>query len=473
MNSSQKFEIGVIGLGTMGRNLLMNLAEHGYPAIGLDKDSGKSELVRKAASAKLPMDATENVRAFIERLRTPRAIILLVPAGAPVDAVIAELTPLLAPGDLIMDAGNSHFKETDRREKALVAKGIHFFGMGVSGGEAGARFGPSIMPGGNRDAYARVQPILEAIAAHVKGSPCVSYMGPGSAGHYVKMVHNGIEYGLMQLIAETYALMKTALSMSDDQCHEVYRQWNGSELNSYLLEITANIFLKEDEKTGRRLIDVIRDVAKQKGTGMWVCQDAMELQVPVPTIDAAVTARDLSSFAADRAQANATLYGPDKKLSVESTRVLEQLRESYYASSIITFAQGMAQLQRASVAYHYELNLETVARIWRGGCIIRAAVLEPMMVAYHKNPRLSHLLLDPYLAGEVGKRQLDLRGTIQTAVGLGIPVPALMASLGYYDGYRSLWLPANLIQAQRDYFGAHTFERIDEPGTFHADWTVQ
>jgi len=393
-----------------------------------------------------------------------------VPAGAAVDGVLNEISPLLSPGDLVIDAGNSHFKDTEIREKLLNKKDICFFGMGVSGGELGARNGPSIMPGGNKEAYERVRPILESISAHVNGEPCVTYLGPGSSGHYVKMVHNGIEYGLMQLIAETYYLMKTALKMSDEECHEIYQDWNKSELNSYLLEITAQIFLKRDEKTDLRLIDVVLDVAKQKGTGKWTCQDAMELQVPVPSIDAAVAARDLSTFEADRKIAHATLCEPDLVEPFERAPFLNQLRSAYYVSSLITFAQGMALLQKASATYHYDLNLESVARIWRGGCIIRAAVLEPIMSAYHRSAQLSNLLLDSHIGGEVGKRQADLRAVVQISAGLGFPVPAMMASLAYYDSYRSAWLPANLIQAQRDYFGAHTYERVDEAGVFHSDW---
>jgi len=465
-----EYDMGIIGLGTMGRNLLLNIADHGFSAIGLDQDQNKVNLVGHEPKTIASFGATHDLEIFVSQLRKPRAVLLLVPAGEPLDRVLDEITPLLVPGDLVIDAGNSHFKDTDGREKNLAKKGICFFGMGVSGGEAGARKGPSLMPGGDATAYERVRPIFEAIAAKVDGKPCVTYLGPRSSGHYVKMVHNGIEYGLMQLIAETYYLMKSALHLSDDECHAVYREWNSSELNSYLLEITSKIFLKEDEKTHKRLIDVILDVAKQKGTGMWTCQNAMELQVPVPTLDAAVAMRDFSTFDTDRKQANTSLIGPAFNPSFKRAELINQLKNAYYGSSIMTYAQGMGLLQKASTFYQYDLNLEAIARIWRGGCIIRAGVLEEIASAFHRMPELTNLLLDPHLGGEVGKRENDLRNIVQIAASFGFPIPAMMASLSYYDAYRSSWLPANLIQAQRDYFGAHTYERIDQNGSFHSDW---
>lgn len=468
MNSN--YEIGVIGLGTMGRNLLLNIACHGYSAIGLDKDKAKVTLLQNEAKKIANVEATQDVKLFMNGLRKPRALLLLVPAGPAVDGVLSELSLFLSSGDLVIDAGNSHYKDTDRREKSHAENGIHFFGMGVSGGEAGARNGPSLMPGGNKDAYERVRPILESVAAKVNGEPCVTYLGPRSSGHYVKMVHNGIEYGLMQLIAETYYLMKSTLGLSNDECHDIYQDWNKSELSSYLLEITAQIFLKKDEKTDKRLIENILDVAKQKGTGKWTCQDAMELHVPVPTIDAAVGVRDLSTFKEERKKAYSIFAGHQIKSPLDRKSFLSQLSNAYYVSSIITYSQGMALLQRASTAYRYNLNMESVARIWRGGCIIRAAVLEPIMSAYRESSQLSHLLFDPHLSEEIINRQHDLRTIIQTSVGFGFPIPAMMASLSYYDSYRSPWLPTNLTQAQRDYFGAHTYERVDEPGTFHSQW---
>jgi 6-phosphogluconate dehydrogenase len=470
---NNEYEVGIVGLGTMGRNLMLNIADHGYDVIGLVRDESKVKSLPANGKTGANIKATQDKKVFLDSLRKPRAILLLVPAGAAIDEVINDLSPQLQVGDLVIDAGNSHFTDTNRREKALAEKGFHFFGMGVSGGEAGARNGPSIMPGGNKEAYERIRPVLEAIAAKVNGDPCATYLGPRSTGHYVKMVHNGIEYGLMQLIAETYHLMKAALKLSDDECHDVYKQWNGSELSSYLLEITAQIFLKKDDKSDGRLIDAVRDVAKQKGTGKWVCQDAMELQVPLPTIDAAVGLRDLSILETDRKTAHHLFDALSANLPIERTPFLSRLRNAYYLSSIITFAQGMALLQKASATYGYELNLEVVARIWRGGCIIRADLLETIMAAYQTTPHLTNLLFDPKLEVKVGKYQADLRAVVQAAAGLGFPVPALMASLAYYDSFRSSWLPSNLIQAQRDYFGAHTYERNDQSGTFHSNWESQ
>jgi 6-phosphogluconate dehydrogenase len=467
-----EYEIGIIGLGAMGRNLFLNMAEHGFSVIGLDKDQDKCIKTKAEALslAETQTEATVDVVTFIKQLRKPRAVLLLVPAGVAVDAVLSEVVPLLSEGDIVIDAGNSHFKETNRREVELAKKEIHFFGTGVSGGEEGARHGPCLMPGGNKLAYERVRPIFEAIAAKVKGESCVAYLGPHSAGHYVKMVHNGIEYGLMQLIAECYALLKKAQKLSDDECAKVFQEWSkSSETNSYLLEITAQIFSKKDDLSDKRLIDMILDVARQKGTGKWTCQDAMDLQVPVPTIDAAVAMRDLSIFKDDRIKAHEALMAPDIYMGVHST-FHEQLQRAYHAACILTFAQGLVLLQKASEHYKYDLNLQSVAKIWRGGCIIRTALLESIALVYEASPQLSNLLLDAEIRDCIGKYQADLRVIVQTATAVGISAPGLMASLAYYDGVRSSWLPANLIQAQRDYFGAHRYERTDIPGSFHADW---
>jgi 6-phosphogluconate dehydrogenase len=462
-------EIGMVGLGVMGRNLLMNMVDHGYSAAGYDKDLSKVRALQKEAKGR-DVCAAESMEEFIGSLRTPRAVMMLVPAGPPVDSVIRDLLPHLSPGDLIIDGGNSHFTDTDLRGKTLAEKGIQYLGVGVSGGEFGARHGPSMMPGGAKEAYERVRPILEAAAAKVDGDPCVTYLGPGSAGHYVKMVHNGIEYGLMQLIAETYELMKRGLGLSDDRLHAVYADWNQAELNGYLMEITASIFCQTDDKTGKRLIDVILDEAKQKGTGMWTSQDAMELEVPVPTIDVAVAMRNLSIYEDEREAASESLGGPSPLFEGERADFLERLRNALYAAMIVTYAQGMAQLRVASSAYNYGLNLEDVARIWRGGCIIRAALLGKITAAYHAQPGLSNLLADPHLGQAVAARQDDLRAVVRAAAEMGIPTPGLMVSLAYFDGDRSAWLPANLIQAQRDFFGAHTYERIDAKGKFHTQW---
>jgi 6-phosphogluconate dehydrogenase len=471
---NKECDIGVIGLGAMGLNLLMNISDHGFHVSGLVRDKLKAEAAEVQLKDRSHASVTSDLQEFLGSLRKPRVVLLLVQAGAIVDAAINEISPFLSENDLIIDAGNSHFKDTDVREEALAKKGFHFFGIGVSGGEAGARHGPSIMPGGDKQAYERVRPILEAISAHVNGEPCVTYLGPHSAGHYVKMVHNGIEYGLMQQIAESYQLMKTGLQMSNEDCHKVFLEWSQSELNSYLLEITAQILQTIDPKTGDHLIDLIRDVAKQKGTGSWMCQDAMEIQVPVPTIDAAVAARDLSAFDEDRKKAAETLLGPVQSRPAQNLKerkaFLDQLKNAFYAGSVITFSQAMALLLKASSDHKYDLNLESIARIWRGGCIIRASLLEPIMTAFHKTPELTNLLLEKNLGHEVVERESDLRSVVQTAVVWGLPAPALMASLAYYDGLRAKWLGANLIQAQRDYFGAHTYERVDEKGTFHTHW---
>jgi 6-phosphogluconate dehydrogenase len=466
---AEEYEIGMVGLGVMGRNFLLNMADHGYSVAGYDRDSSKVEALRDQVERR-DIRGVESLEEFIGMLRRPRAVMMLVPAGNAVDSVIRDVLPHLEPGDLIIDGGNSYYKDTDLRAKTLADKDILYLGVGISGGESGARHGPSMMPGGGVDAYERVQPIFEAAAAHVNGDACVTYLGPGSAGHYVKMVHNGIEYGVMQLIGETYDLMKRGLGLNDDELHAVYHRWNQAELNGYLMEITANIFLHVDEKTGKRLIDVILDAAKQKGTGKWTSQDAMDLPVPVPTIDIAVAMRNMSAFEEERVAASKVLGGPKSPFSGDRHSFINQLRNALYAAMIVTYSQGMVQLRHASEAHEYDLNLESVARIWRGGCIIRAAVLEDIRTAYRKQPDLPNLLMDRHFGQEVMKRQADLRGVVRAAAELGIPTPGLMMSLAYFDGYRSDWLPANLIQAQRDYFGAHTYERIDDKGTFHTQW---
>jgi 6-phosphogluconate dehydrogenase len=465
----QSDEIGMVGLGVMGRNFVLNMADHGFCVAGYDKDLAKVVALREEATARKVRGA-EDLEGFIASLRRPRAVMLLVPAGAPVDSVIKDLLPHLERGDLIVDAGNSHFKDTDVRAAKLAAKGISFLGVGVSGGEEGARHGPSIMPGGPKEAYERVRLIFEAAAAQVNGEPCVTWLGPGSAGHFVKMVHNGIEYGLMQLIAETYDLMKRGLGLSDDELHEFYAGWNQGELAGYLVEITGHIFSKQDEKTGKRLIDEILDVAKQKGTGMWTSECALELQVPVPTIDAAVAMRNLSMRESDRTAASVALPRPATPFTGNRGVFLQKLSRALFAGTIITYAQGMALLTGASNRYAYGLDLSAVARIWRGGCIIRAAVLEHIREAYHIQPGLPNLLLDPELGKTVMAHQEDLRNVVAMAAQLGLPAPGLMSALSYLDAYRSTWLPANLIQAQRDYFGAHTYERTDAKGAFHTEW---
>ena len=465
----QRYEIGMVGLGVMGRNLVLNMADHGNSVAGYDKDATKVAALRQEAENR-DIRGAADIKEFIGMLRRPRAIMMLVPAGAPVDSVINDLLAHLQPGDLIIDGGNSYFKDTDVRARILMAKGIPFLGVGVSGGEEGARHGPSIMPGGPKEAYERVRPVFEAAAAKVNGDPCVTWLGPGSAGHFVKMVHNGIEYGVMQLLAETYDLMKRVWGLNDDEMHEVFALWDKGELNGYLVEITSHIFSRQDEKTGKRRIDEILDVAKQKGTGMWTSQSAMELQVPIPTIDLAVAMRDVSVLAKEREQAGAIYLRPVRRFTADRDTFLAQLSRALYAGMMITYAQGLALLLVASAKYEYHLDLEAVARIWRGGCIIRAALLEDIGAAFHARRDLPNLLLDPNLSSKVLEHQEDLRQVACLAAESGVPAPGLMVSLGYLDAYRSVWLPANLIQAQRDYFGAHTYERIDAKGTFHTEW---
>ncbi|MGA9033047.1 MAG: NADP-dependent phosphogluconate dehydrogenase [Sulfuricaulis sp.] len=468
----QRCEMGMVGLGVMGRNLVLNMADHGSSVAGYDKDQAKVDALRKEAAERNVRSAT-NIVDFIALLRKPRAIMMLVPAGPPVDSVIKELLPHLEKGDLIIDAGNSYFKDTDLRARTLTANGIQFLGVGVSGGEEGARHGPSIMPGGSKEAYERVRPVFEAAAAKVNGDPCVTWLGPGSAGHFVKMVHNGIEYGVMQLIAETYDLMKRGLGLNDDEMHEVYALWNKGELSSYLVEITSQIFSKQDEKTGERLIDEILDVARQKGTGMWTSQSAMELQVPIPAIDLAVAMRDLSVLAKEREQASPIYLRPMRRFAGDQNLLLAQLGRALFTGMITVYAQGMALLAVASEKYEYHLDLEAVVRIWRGGCIIRAALLEDICAAFHARCDLPNLLLDANLSRKVMEHQEDLRRVVCQAAESGVPTPGLMVSLSYLDAYRSAWLPANLTQAQRDYFGAHTYERIDAKGVFHTKWEAE
>jgi 6-phosphogluconate dehydrogenase len=467
---NQGCDIGLIGLGVMGGNLVLNMADHGFSVAVYNRTIEKTQAFIKNKVRERDIQAGYTLAEFVGLLRKPRAILMLVQAGTPVDAVIEELLSHLEPGDLLIDGGNSNFRDTNRRSKSLAEKGFLYLGMGISGGEYGARHGPSMMPGGSKEAYERVLSILEATAAKVDGEPCVTFLGFTSAGHYVKMVHNGIEYGLMELIAETYDLMKRGLGLTNDELHVVYNKWNQGELKSYLIEITAQIFLQRDDKTDKRLIDMILDEAKQKGTGKWTSWGAMDLQVPTPTVDAAVMMRDLSGYKVERKIAAQMIHGPKTTFKGDRDRFISQLRNALYASMIITYTQGMALLKQASNAYGYGLNLEAVARIWRGGCIIRAALLEDIRTSYQKQPGLVNLLMDPHLSEEVMAQQGDLREVVSVAANLGLPAPGLMVSLAYFDGYRSAWLPANLTQAQRDYFGAHTYERVDKKGVFHTQW---
>jgi 6-phosphogluconate dehydrogenase len=467
----EAYEFGIIGLGVMGRNLLLNMADHGFAVAGFDMDAQKVSLLKSEISAEHIVQGTTQVLQFVNLLRKPRAIVLLVPAGKHVDMAIESLLPNLQEGDIVIDGGNTFFPDTNRRAIALAEKKIHFFGMGVSGGEKGARYGPSMMPGGDKQAYQRLRYVFEAIAAKVDNEPCVAYMGNGSAGHYVKMVHNGIEYGIMQLISEVYDIMKRGLGISEEKIQETFEEWNHSELQSFLIEITSEILKKQDDYTKQLLVNLISDTARAKGTGKWTSQNAMELQVPVPVIDAAVTMRDLSFYKTERTKA--AIHFPAIAFAAgtdELESMIERLKNALYVATVITYAQGMAQLQVASKIYNYEINLEQVAKIWRGGCIIRSASLKDFRLAFAKNPELPNLLLDEEIGKTLQERQNDLRWLIKLSADQGIPIASFMAALSYFDAYRSAILPTNLIQAQRDYFGAHQYERTDREGVFHTQW---
>lgn len=466
----RQHDFGIVGLGVMGRNLLLNMADHGFSVAGLDLDTEKAAFLESEASPDQNVFGTTSAVDFVNSLKKNRAIMLLVPAGKAVDAAISSLLNYLEEGDIVIDGGNSYFTDTDRRVAELAARKTHFFGMGISGGEQGARFGPSMMPGGDKQAYERLRPVFEAIAAKVNGEPCVSYLGNGSAGNYVKMVHNGIEYAIMQLIAESYDIMKRGLKYPDEKIQSTFEAWNNSDLQSFLLEITAEVLAKKDELTGLRIINVISDRARSKGTGKWTSQNAMDLQTPIPVIDAAVNMRDLSSHKEERIQASSKLVWTNPTSQVSSEEADIMLKDAFHFAMISVYAQGMAQLHVASAVYGYELNLEEVARIWRGGCIIRAACLEDFRAAFSRNSSLPNLMLDDEIGGLLANTQTGLRSLIKMAVDCGVPVPAFMASLGYFDAYRSAELPTNLIQAQRDYFGAHLYERNDQEGLFHTQW---
>lgn len=467
--SQSACDLGLVGLGTMGRNLLFNMADHGFSVIGYDKDEKKVETL--CDKSKYPaVHSAYSAKDLVAGLKKPRAVLVLVPAGKIVDYVIHDLVPHLDEGDIIIDGGNSHFSDTNRRQKDLATKNIHFLGLGISGGAKGARTGPSMMPGGEKEAYQAVENILSAVAAKVKNEPCVTYLGKSSAGHYVKMVHNGIEYGIMELISETYDIMKRGLGMTNDEIHKTFATWNEGELNSYLLEISAKIFTKKDEETGEYVIDLILDASKSKGTGKWTTQDALNLKVPPPTIDSAVAARDMSGYKEEREAASKIFSGPDTTIDADKTSFLEQLKNALYFSYILTYAQGMEVLQEASKAYDYDLNLSDVAKIWRGGCIIRATLLEGIMQAFKDNNELVNLMMADNMSDTLQARQADCRAVVQLSIGAGIPVSALVGSLTYFDSYRTSRLPANLVQAQRDFFGSHTYERIDKAGKFHTEW---
>lgn len=472
---TEKYNYGMIGLGTMGANLVLNMNDHGFSVAGYDKSAQQADHLNEAAAGR-SVKAFTDINAFVQSLDVPRMIFLLVPAGRIVDAVISDLKPLIGKDDIIVDCGNSHFIDTQLRIDNLAKEGIHFMGLGVSGGETGARFGPSIMPGGNIDAYKKLQPMLEAVSAKINNVPCTAYMGSGAAGHYVKMVHNGIEYAIMQMISETYHLLKSHGGLNNAELHDVFNQWNKGRLQSFLIEITAAVFLQKDDASDGMLIDKIADTAHQKGTGAWMSQDAMATGSPIPAIDAAVSARSLSSMKKERTDASKMLNAPaGNQQATDKSELIKLLEDALYAGFMITYAQGLSMLKTSSDFYKYGTDITTVAKIWRGGCIIRAAMLEDIMETYETDPQIKNILLGKKFSTAVNASQSSLRTVVQKAAGLGIPVPSFSACLNYFDAYRSEWLPANLIQAQRDFFGAHTYERIDKEGTFHTEWneTIQ
>lgn len=464
---NKKSDIGVIGMAVMGQNLVLNIESKGYSVSVYNRTSSKTKSFIEERAQNKEINATYSLEELVDSLKKPRKIMLMVKAGSPVDKVIDSLLPLLEKGDIIIDGGNSYFEDTNRRYKKLSEKGLLYLGTGISGGEYGALHGPSIMPGGSRAAYKEVEDILTDVAAKTADGPCVTYLGPASAGHYVKMVHNGIEYAVMQIIAEAYDIMRKAIGMEPREMSEVFKEWN-EEHQSYLIEITYKILNREDHETGNPLINMILDTAKQKGTGKWSVQEALELGVPTPTIGAAVNTRFLSALKSEREKVgevfNHTFENTLKK------EFLGALRDALYLSIVIAYAEGMKLLQQASREYNYQLELDEVARIWEDGCIIRSALLKPIQQAFKKNPDLINLILAEEFRDKFREKIGQLRKVVSTSKDLGIPTPTMTAALDYFDGLRSIELPANLIQAQRDYFGAHTYERRDKEGTFHTEW---
>ncbi|MHC5229670.1 NADP-dependent phosphogluconate dehydrogenase [Enterococcus sp. LJL99] len=467
-----KQQFGVVGMAVMGKNLALNIESRGYSVSLFNRTGAKTTEVVEEHPDK-NFKATYTIEEFVDSIEKPRRIMLMVKAGFATDATIQELLPHLDKGDILIDGGNTFFKDTMRRNEELANSGINFIGTGVSGGEEGALKGPSIMPGGQKEAYELVAPILEKISAKAEdGEPCVTYIGPNGAGHYVKMVHNGIEYGDMQLIAESYDLMKQLLDPTDEELAAIFKEWNSGELDSYLVEITADILTrKDDEGTGKPIVDVILDAAGNKGTGKWTSQSALDLGVPLPLITESVFARFISAYKEERVKASKVLTGPNvSAYDGDKAELIEKIREALYFSKIMSYAQGFAQLRVASEEYDWNLPFGEIAKIWRAGCIIRARFLQKITDAYEKNPSIENLLLDDYFVDITEKYQQSLRDVVALAVKAGIPVPTFSSAISYYDSYRSERLPANLIQAQRDYFGAHTYQRTDKEGTYHYNW---
>ncbi|WP_407270818.1 NADP-dependent phosphogluconate dehydrogenase [Radiobacillus sp. PE A8.2] len=468
-----KQQIGVIGLAVMGKNLALNIESRGYSVSVYNRSPEKTEDFLKEEAKDKNFAGTYSIEEFVASLEKPRKILLMVKAGNPTDATIEQLKPFLEKGDILIDGGNTFYEDTIRRNKELEETGIHFIGTGVSGGEEGALKGPSIMPGGQKEAYDLVEPILTAIAAQVDGEACTTYIGPNGAGHYVKMVHNGIEYGDMQLICEAYFILKHVLGLDADELHEVFAEWDKGELDSYLIEITADIFTKKDDETGKPMVDVILDTAGQKGTGKWTSQSALDLGVPLPIITESVFARFISAMKEERVKASQILHGPEAGKTAyqgDKAELVEAIRKALYMSKICSYAQGFAQMRAASEENDWNLRYGDISMIFRGGCIIRAQFLQKIKEAYDRDSELANLLLDPYFQEIVESYQASLRKVLAVAIERGIPVPAFSSALAYYDSYRTETLPANLLQAQRDYFGAHTYQRVDKEGIFHTEW---
>ena len=473
MNANQ-CDIGLIGLAVMGENLVLNMESKGFSVAVFNRTTEVTEKFAATRAKGKNIQPTKTVEELVGALKRPRKVMVMIKAGKPVDQVIGEVAPLLEKGDVIVDGGNSLFTDTQQRGKELEGKGIHYIGCGVSGGEEGALKGPSLMPGGPRESWEIIAPIFRKIAAQVDGEPCCRYMAPDGAGHYVKMVHNGIEYGDMQLICEAYAILKDVAGMDDKELAETFTEWNKSELDSYLIDITSQIFRKIDPDTGKALVDVILDKAGQKGTGIWTLQSAIQQSVVISTINAAVEARVISSRKDERVAASKILPQPKpKKFSRDRKKLIEAVRNALYASKIVSYAQGMELLGAASHQYNWNLNFGDIATIWRGGCIIRAKFLNRIVEAYQRDPGLHNLLLDSYFTDIIAKTQDNWRVAVSAAIEQGVAVPAFSASLAYFDSYRSARLPSNLLQAQRDFFGAHTYERVDQPRGkfFHTNWT--
>jgi 6-phosphogluconate dehydrogenase len=466
----ERQNVGVVGVGVMGRSLALNFESRGFSVAVYDLSQEKINEILDTNKEK-NLTGTNNVQEFVQSLETPRKILLMVNAGVITDKAIESLVPYLEKGDILIDGGNSYFEETIRRNKELEEKGILFIGAGVSGGEEGALTGPAIMPGGQKEAYEKVEDLLVSISAKVNGDPCCTYIGPNGAGHYVKMVHNGIEYGDMQLICEAYFILKNVLGLDAKELHEVFAEWNKGELDSYLIEITADIFTKVDEETGKPMVDLILDTAGQKGTGKWTSQNALDLGVPLPIITESVFARFISAMKDERVKASQVLNGPEVKgFEGNKEELIEAVRKALYMSKIVSYAQGFAQMRAASEEYDWNLRYGDIAMIFRGGCIIRAQFLQKIKDAYDRDPELRNLLLDPYFKDIVENYQQPLRQVLAVAIERGIPVPSFASAIAYYDSYRTETLPANLLQAQRDYFGAHTYQRVDKEGVFHTNW---